>query len=163
MDDVQVRRLTPADHRAAEKLLATTLGSRHQVRMEEWVDVLAAAGFGAWADGRLVGVATWDFDGRQAELLSLAVAREHRGEGLAGQLLEAVVGAATADGCEALRLVTTNDNLDAVRLYQRHGLRLVEVRAGAVDRARQLKPGIPLIGEHGIPMHDELVLVRPLT
>jgi ribosomal protein S18 acetylase RimI-like enzyme len=59
-------------------------------------------------------------------------------------------------------LVTTNDNLEALRLYQRHAFRLAELHAGAVDRARELKPSIPLLGDHGIPMHDELVLVRRL-
>lgn len=57
-------------------------------------------------------------------------------------------------------LVTTNDNLDAFRLYLRHGFRLEQVHLGGVDLARELKPSIPLIGEHGIPLHDEWVLVR---
>ena len=59
-------------------------------------------------------------------------------------------------------LVTTNDNLDAIRLYQRHGFRLAEVHSGAVDRARELKPTIPVMGQHGIEMHDELVFRRVL-
>ena len=53
-------------------------------------------------------------------------------------------------------------NLDALRLYQRRGLRLQEVRPGGVDAARALKPSIPEIGQHGIPLRDELILVRPL-
>jgi hypothetical protein len=53
-------------------------------------------------------------------------------------------------------VITTNDNLDAIRFYQRRGMRLVAVHRGAVDEARRIKPSIPLIGEHGIPIHDEL-------
>ncbi len=34
-------------------------------------------------------------------------------------------------------VVTTNDNLDALRFYQRRGYRIGEVRLGAVDRARR--------------------------
>ncbi|MFF5052519.1 hypothetical protein ACFY1S_04950 [Micromonospora sp. NPDC000663] len=49
-------------------------------------------------------------------------------------------------------------NLRALRFYQRRGMRLVAVDRGAVDRARRLNPQIPLVGEHGIPLHDELVL-----
>ncbi|HWE32433.1 MAG TPA: hypothetical protein VG410_03050 [Solirubrobacteraceae bacterium] len=30
------------------------------------------------------------------------------------------------------------------------------VQAGAVDSARRLKPSIPLVDDHGIPVHDEL-------
>ncbi len=56
-------------------------------------------------------------------------------------------------------LTTTNDNLDALRFYQRRGFRLVALRPGAVDVARRdLKPELPDIGTHGIPMRDELDL-----
>jgi GNAT superfamily N-acetyltransferase len=56
-------------------------------------------------------------------------------------------------------VVTTNDNLDAVRFYQRRGFRLRDIRPGAVDAARRaLKPGIPEIGNHGIAIRDEIEL-----
>ena len=32
--------------------------------------------------------------------------------------------------------------------------------ASAVDRTRRMKPSIPLIGFHGIPIRDELTLVK---
>jgi hypothetical protein len=50
-----------------------------------------------------------------------------------------------------------------LRFYQRRGFRLAELHVGAVDEARRLKPTIPTIGDHGIPLRDELVLERPLT
>jgi hypothetical protein len=53
-------------------------------------------------------------------------------------------------------LTTTNDNLTAQWFYQRRGLQFVVTHRGAVDRARELKPSIPPIGEHGIEIHDEL-------
>ena len=59
--------------------------------------------------------------------------------------------------------MTTNDNVDALRFYQRRGFRLAELPAGAVDRSREsLKPSIPEVGDHGIPLRDELVLERAL-
>jgi pimeloyl-ACP methyl ester carboxylesterase len=65
----------------------------------------------------------------------------------------------------AIWVVTTNDNTDALRFYQRVGFRLREARVGAVDEARRtLKPSIPRAGRHGIPLRDEieLVLLPPL-
>jgi hypothetical protein len=35
-------------------------------------------------------------------------------------------------------------------------MRLAAAHPGAVDEARAIKPSIPLIGDHGIPIHDEL-------
>lgn len=92
------------------------------------------------------------------EVVSLAATGQGRGAGSA--LLAAAEAVALAAGADRLWLVTTNDNLAALRFYQRRGLRLVAVDAGAVDRARALKPTIPLIGADGIPLHDELVLER---
>ncbi|MET9298492.1 hypothetical protein ABZX66_04140 [Micromonospora aurantiaca] len=51
----------------------------------------------------------------------------------------------------------------ALRFYQRRGLRIVTVDAGAVDRARAVKQTIPQVGADGIPLHDELRLARHLT
>ena len=71
--------------------------------------------------------------------------------------------AAREAGCRRLWLVTTNDNVDALRFYQRRGFRLTELQAGAVDVSRAtLKPSIPEVGDHGIPIRDELVLERSL-
>lgn len=53
-------------------------------------------------------------------------------------------------------------SLGALRLYQRHAFRLVELRPGDVDGIRAEKPAIPRTGAHGIPLRDELVLERRL-
>jgi GNAT superfamily N-acetyltransferase len=114
----------------------------------------------AVAGGELAGLATFEAAGRSCELVTLEALRE--GEGVGSALLAAVAGAARERGCERLWLVTTNDNLRALRFYQRRGLRLVAVHAGAVDLARALKPQIPVVGAHGIAIHDELELALDL-
>jgi ribosomal protein S18 acetylase RimI-like enzyme len=86
-----------------------------------------------------------------------------RGVGAGAALVEAVALAARAAGAERLIVMTTNDNLTALRLYQRAGFRLAALRPGAVDEARRRKPSISHIGEHGIPLRDELDLERDLT
>ena len=157
--DVEVRPLTGDDAEAAERVIDAALGSRHQARLGEILDVLACPGFGAWAGQVLVGVATYT----GSELAALGVSVEHRGTGVGGLLVEAVASALAAAGEPSVWLVTTNDNLDALRLYQRHRFRITEVHRGGVDEARPLKPVIPLVGKHGIELHDELVLTRELT
>jgi DNA-3-methyladenine glycosylase I len=93
-------------------------------------------------------------------LVTLDALQEGRGVGSA--LLTAVVEQAGREGCRRLWLVTTNDNLAALRFYQRRGLRIVVVRRCAVDEARRVKPSIPLTGHDGIPIHDEVELELPL-
>ena len=72
---------------------------------------------------------------------------------------EATAGIARKSNSRRLWLVTTNDNLDALRFYQRRGMCLVRLWVDATTEARRtLKPEIPLTGEYGIPLRDELEL-----
>jgi GNAT superfamily N-acetyltransferase len=103
---------------------------------------------------RPLGVATYEVTGRECELLTIDAFQ--KGRGIGSRLLGAVIQQARAAGCRRLWLVTTNDNIDAVRFYQRRGLRLVSVHPGAIDQARRLKPSIPEIGQYGIRIRDEL-------
>jgi len=79
-----------------------------------------------------------------------------------GALVEAVADATRAARCSRLRVTTTNDNLPALRLYQRHAFALAALHAGAVNAARERKPAISLTGHAGIPIRDEIELERTL-
>jgi ribosomal protein S18 acetylase RimI-like enzyme len=104
----------------------------------------------------IVGLATFEFANAECELVTLDAF--HAGKGIGSALLGQVTQEAAKQGCRRLWLITTNDNLNAIRFYQRRGLRLVAVHRGAADEARRIKPTIPLIGDHGIRVHDELEL-----
>jgi GNAT superfamily N-acetyltransferase len=114
----------------------------------------------AEAGGVRVGLATWTVAPGRAELVTLDALRE--GAGAGGALVEAVADAARAARCRILRVLTTNDNLPALRLYQRHGFALTALHPGAIAQARAGKPSIPATGHAGIPIRDELVLERRL-
>lgn len=114
----------------------------------------------AVAGGEVVGVATFDVRNEQCELVTLDASTE--GCGVGSALLQAVANEARRRGCRRVWLITTNDNLRALAFYQRRGLRLIAVHRGAVDAARRIKPSIPLVGNDGIPLHDELELELPL-
>jgi GNAT superfamily N-acetyltransferase len=121
-----------------------------------------AGALSALIAGEREGLATFALDenGTQAELVTLDALTPQNGIGTA--LIEALVQLLQKKGCKVLRVTTTNDNLSALRFYQRRGFRLVSIRAGAVDEARRVKPSIPLIGLDGIPLRDEIELVRSL-
>jgi len=81
-----------------------------------------------------------------------------QGSGAGTALIEAAAAAAREAGARRLWLITTNDNLRALRFYQRRGFRLSALHRDALERSRELKPSIPEIGLDGIPLRDELEL-----
>lgn len=93
---------------------------------------------------------------REAELVTLDA--EPIGVGTGTALLEALLTQLRTKHCERRWLTTTNDNVSALRFYLKRGFRLLQVRLGAVDSARRLKPSIPIFGEHEIAIRDELDL-----
>ena len=105
----------------------------------------------------LLGVLTYAIRGEQCEVMTLHTDRQRSGIGTA--LLAEAERLARAAGCMRLWLITTNDNIDALRFYQRRGFRLAALHRGAVDDSRaRLKPEIPEVGDYGIALRDELEL-----
>jgi ribosomal protein S18 acetylase RimI-like enzyme len=90
------------------------------------------------------------------ELLLLQSVKPSSGVGTA--LLKSLVAHLRDLGFRQLFVTTTNDNLDALRFYQRRGFEVCETRPSAVDRARLLKPSIPLVAANGMPIRDEIEL-----
>jgi ribosomal protein S18 acetylase RimI-like enzyme len=112
-------------------------------------------------DGERAGLLTYRVDDRGLEVVTLDSIRE--GQGVGRALLDAALAEARRLGCHRLWLVTTNDNLRALGLYQRWGMRLAALRPGVYDEVRRtLKPQLPELGENGIPIRDELDLERIL-
>ncbi len=123
-------------------------------------DVLALDALIAETDGCPCGLATYVLLRDECEIITLDTVRQWGGIGT--QLIERLADIAGGRGLRRLRLITTNDNLDALRFYQRREFVIHEVRVNAIEHSRRLKPSIPRIGDHGIPIRDEIELVRTL-
>ena len=157
-DVMVVRNATPADREWIANLLRERWHGTQIAAHGEMIDALELPAL--VVDNRR-GLATWRRIGGDAELMTLDAVPTGCGTGTA--LIEALVARLREQGCARLRLTTTNDNLSALRFYMRRGFRFVALRPGAVDEARKRKPSISLIGQHGIPIHDELELCLALN
>lgn len=116
----------------------------------------ALPGFIAERAARIAGLLTYDVRSGVLEIVTINAIDQHTGIGTV--LIEAVRAEAKRRGCHEITLTTTNDNVNALRFYQRRGFRLAGLRPGAVDRSRLRKPEIPRTGDYGIPLHDEIDL-----
>jgi N-acetylglutamate synthase-like GNAT family acetyltransferase len=158
---VQVRRVTPDDREWMAETIKGAFASTRLVsrgRVHENAEQLD--GFIVENDGRPIGCALWREIEGDAELV--VIVTTYRGVGAGTALLDAVVEYARAHHWKRLWLITTNDNTDAIRMYQRDGWNWVAFHRDAVVESRRLKPELPEVGNHGIPIQHEIELEFPL-
>jgi GNAT superfamily N-acetyltransferase len=113
-----------------------------------------ALGFIAVSDDIPAGIILYEMKNRECEIILLESFIEKIGIGTT--LLKYVEEKAIANGCDRIWLITTNDNMKAIRFYQLRGFSLIAIHRNAIEESRKLKPEIPLIGIDGIPIKDEI-------
>jgi ribosomal protein S18 acetylase RimI-like enzyme len=124
------------------------------------IDMTAIDGFAVTDETKsgteIIGLVTYVLNEKICEIVSLNSTRPNLGIGTI--LVETVIQFAKQKKCRRVQLMTTNDNINALKFYQRRGFDLVGINCGAIDRERVLKPAIPSTGHYGIPMRHELEL-----
>ena len=120
----------------------------------EIVDMTRVEGIVAMDGDEIAGLLTYRINDGICEITSLDSLRE--GLGIGTTLVEQVIAIARAENCEKVSVTTTNDNINAIRFYQKRGFDLVKLHHDSINHARLLKPEIPLIGQNGIPIKHEL-------
>jgi GNAT superfamily N-acetyltransferase len=157
---VSIRPLVEEDRPWAIELMRERWAGEVQVARGKARDASRLEGFVAEENGEPLGLATYEARGAECELVTLDSLRE--GSGIGSALVAAVASEAWRRGCRTLSVVTTNDNVRALRFYQRRGFVLAALRKGAVAKSRRIKPEIPELGYDDIPIRDELELTLPL-
>ncbi|MFH2008737.1 MAG: GNAT family N-acetyltransferase [bacterium] len=152
----EIRTTCPDDREWVQGLLVEHWGETRVVSRGRVHQAELLPGFVAVRDGARCGLLTYRVEGGELEVVSLNALTA--GQGVGTSLLVAAAEAAREAGCRRLWLITTNDNLAALRFYQRRGLHLAALHRSALDVSRRLKPSIPRLGIDGIPLRDELEL-----
>jgi GNAT superfamily N-acetyltransferase len=113
-------------------------------------------GFIALDSDQPVGLITYSLNNNECEIVTLDSLEP--GKGIASKLIKSVIDFAIGKNFKRVWLITTNDNTNALRLYQKNGFHLVSIHQGAIEKSRKLKPEIPEIGFDDIPIRDEIEL-----
>lgn len=160
-DSLNIRPIATADRDRVRQIMIDHWGAEIVVVHGDVYRPAELAGFIAADGSEWLGLATYRVAGEQCELVTLDTMRRSAGAGTA--LVEAVRQAAAHDGCRRLWAITTNDNTDALRFYQKRGFVLAALHRDAIARSRQIKPEIPWLGNHDIPIRDEIELEMGLN
>ncbi len=114
------------------------------------------AGFIALLNGEKVGLVILRYEETFCEIMSLTTSGTHPQIG--SQLMSSAIESAKKHGARKIIVVTTNDNTNALRFYQKMGFYTHKLRVGIVEESRKMKPQIPLDGNFNIPIRDEIEL-----
>jgi len=96
----------------------------------------------------------YDINNQECEIVFLESKLE--GRGIGGQLIQYVVDKGKLLNCRRVWLITSNDNVKAIRFYQKRGFDLVSIHRNAITEARKLKPSIPMFGFDDIAIKHEV-------
>jgi len=156
----QIDQINEEDREKISAHVRSTWGGETIVVHNQVFDTSICEGFKAVKQRKIIGFLHYRVEGDECEILTLASYKQRKGVGSA--LLSAVEHRASSLGCQRVILTTTNDNLHALGFYQRRGYQLRVLFPGQVNQSRLLKPSIPEIGDHKIPIRDELQLEKVL-
>lgn len=113
-------------------------------------------GFVAALGAEKVGLITYKILGKELEITSVNSLKENKGIGSA--MLDAIIALARKQKMKRVWMLTTNDNIDALKFYQKRDFVLKNIYPDEIKLSRELKQSIPLIGNYGIPIRDEIEL-----
>ena len=128
--------------------------STEMVLRGQIVDMTTVAGIVAYEDEKIIGLLTYEIKNGECEILSLDSLVQNKGIG--SRLIDCVYRVAKKATCSRIKLITTNDNINAIKFYQKRGFDMVRIYRNALDISRKIKPSIPIIGDFGIPLKHEI-------
>ncbi len=156
----EIRPLTADDRNRVAEFWQQHWGSDHVVSRGVVHDANHMTGFAAETDsGEWAGLVTV-FAHSKFEWEIVSLDSLYQKSGMGTELLAAVEREAAIRGVRRLWLITSNDNLDALRFYQNRGWDWVAVHREAITKARRLKPEIPEITEDGVPIRHEIEMEK---
>ena len=111
-------------------------------------------GFICKADDKIIGLITYYIENNACEIVTLN--SEINNKGLGTKLINKVIAKAKANNCKRVWLITTNENSNSIRFYQKRGFEWVGFYKDAMKESRKLKPEIPEFGNDQIPIKHEI-------
>lgn len=151
-----IKELTSQDYAFIKNHIDTNYGGEPLVIRTKKYYSKSLPGFVAVYDEKIVGFLLYEIINTNCEIIVFEVFEKFQGTGT--QILDKLKSMARSKGCNRLFLMTTNDNLDALRFYQRRGFHISAIHIDSIKESRKIKPSIGFTGDHEIPLRDEIDL-----
>jgi ribosomal protein S18 acetylase RimI-like enzyme len=121
---------------------------------QEIIDMAKLEGFIAVNNNEIVGLMTYKIYEDHIEIISLN--SKFKGIGIGSHLIDLLIKKAKQLNFKYINTFTTNDNINAIKFYQINGFKFKKLYNDVIKESRKIKPEIPLVGESGIGIFDEI-------
>jgi RimJ/RimL family protein N-acetyltransferase len=152
--DLSIRKIGIADRHLINTFIGKQWGSPYGVSRGKRYLVSELPGFICRQNEQIIGLITYHIHNNDCEIVTLDSTIPNRG--LGSRLILKVIDQARAQKCRRVWLITTNDNIRAIRFYQKFGFEWVAFHQNAISESRKLKPEIPQYGNDDIPIKHEI-------
>lgn len=157
---MRLHTISPANREQVNEFINSHWFSTVMVVRGELVDMTTLDGYVIYEDENIIGLITYKINDNECEIMSLDSLKQRQGIGTA--LVNKVIETAIDNRCIKIKLITTNDNINALCFYQKLGFDMANIYHNALEISRKVKPSIPLIGEYGIPLKHEIEFIMDL-
>ena len=148
------KRISTSDRTLVDEFIRQQWYTTTMIIRGKEVDMTQTEGFYVKEQEDIIGLITYLVSDDVLEVISLNSLRENQGIG--SKLVDAVIREAKDRKLKKILVVTTNDNINAIKFYQKRGFDMARLYHNALDISRKIKPEIPLIGDHSIPLRHEI-------
>jgi N-acetylglutamate synthase-like GNAT family acetyltransferase len=156
----RIRKTTNDDINKLEEIVKNSWGSSIIVTKRKQHHVKDLLGYVVEEKDKIIAYGLYEIRKRQCEIIVLEAI--DRGKGYGRIILDKIVDHAKKDNCKKIWLITTNDNISALKYWQKAGFCISNIKPGEMVNYRTIKPEIPLIGEYGIKIMDEIEMEQVL-
>ena len=125
---------TPAMKETIRMFMCENWGSSLMVSRGKGHQLEELPGFVALSEDRIIGIVTYELIGNMCEIVSLDSFEERKGIGL----VDCVLRVAEEERCRKVWLITTNDNMNALR-FTKNVILMTNLYVNAVEEARKMK------------------------
>lgn len=152
--DLEFGQIDSSNRHIINKFIMNHWYSTDMVIRGQIIDMTQVNGIVVYSASKIVGLVTYTISNDICEITSLDSIMKNKGIGT--ELVNRVIEIARQTLCQKVILVTTNDNINVIRFYQKRGFDMARLYHNAIDISRKLKPSIPETGDNDIPLKHEI-------
>lgn len=162
MVEIEIRKISSLDQNWIKELFQKEWFSDKVISQGRIYQYKNLQGFIAVYQNKRVGLITYTIKNEKIlEIISINSLKKNIGIGT--EFVNHITKFAKSRQIDKIEVVTTNDNLKALKFYQKCGFKIMTVNVNIMREYRKIKPEIPLKAENGILIRDEFILQKKLN